>query len=81
MFADLLGVEHVCVDDNFFELGGNSLQAMRLASMVRSALGVELDLGILFESPTIEGLAGPLSQSPTSSRPTLRRMSREGDTQ
>jgi amino acid adenylation domain-containing protein/non-ribosomal peptide synthase protein (TIGR01720 family) len=57
MWAELLGVERLGVHDNFFELGGHSLLATQLVSRVRATFEVELDLGRLFEQPTISALA------------------------
>jgi amino acid adenylation domain-containing protein len=57
LFADLLGVERVGADDGFFTLGGHSLLAMRLLFRVREALGVDLDVADVFESPTPTALA------------------------
>jgi acyl carrier protein len=71
LFAEVLGIDSVRVSDNFFALGGHSLTAVRLIARVRSALGAELSVRTVFQSPTVAGLAQRLDDS-DNTRPALR---------
>lgn len=62
LWQETLRVERVGIFDNFFALGGHSLLATQLLARVRSAFQVELPLRLLFEQPTIAGLAQALAQ-------------------
>jgi amino acid adenylation domain-containing protein len=57
IWRETLGVAQIGVESNFFDLGGHSLMATRVVTQIRERFGVELPLRVLFESPTIAGLA------------------------
>ena len=61
--AAVLGIDRVSIEDDFFVLGGHSLLAARLASQLRQALGVDLPMRQVFETPTVAALAAEIEQS------------------
>jgi amino acid adenylation domain-containing protein len=63
IWAGLLGVERVSIHDDFFGLGGHSLLATQAVSRLRDALGVDLPLRRLFETPRVSDLAPVVTQA------------------
>ncbi|OZD28309.1 hypothetical protein CH284_28730 [Rhodococcus sp. 06-156-3] len=57
VYAELLGRDRVGADDNFFELGGNSLIGTQVAARVGSRLNCCVPARLLFDAPTVAGLA------------------------
>src|SRR5260370_22693559 len=56
-WADVLGIAEVGRHDDFFALGGHSLLATQLVFQLQKALQVEGSVRLLFESPTVAGMA------------------------
>jgi acyl carrier protein len=48
---------------NFFEIGGHSLLAMRLISMIRTRLELEVEIKDIFEFTTVKNLSKYLGHS------------------
>jgi len=62
IWAEQLNVKQVNADDHFFLLGGNSIAATQVIARVREELGLELNLRLLFEAPTLSAFAVAVAQ-------------------
>ncbi|UUM21367.1 non-ribosomal peptide synthetase [Mycoavidus sp. SF9855] len=79
IWAELLHVEQISRHDSFFALGGHSLLAIRLMNRV-AALGAELPLAALFDSPCLAAFAAVVNKRLTqedSTLPTITPVSRK----
>jgi len=71
IWAEVLQVGQVGRYDHFFELGGHSLLAMRMVSLIRQRLGVELALSELFADAQLSAVAEVLSRAGRSTFPDI----------
>ncbi len=62
IWAGILGIDQVSIKDNFFEIGGHSLLATQMASRVREAFAIDLELRVLFDSPQLAQLAAVVEE-------------------
>ena len=71
IWQKVLGKETISVTANFFDLGGHSLLAVSLLTEIENTFGRNLPLGTFLTAPTIEDLAGVLSQEASSASDSL----------
>ncbi len=65
VWAEVLGQPARGTAESFFAAGGHSLLALQLMARLRDAFGIDLPLSILFQSPTIAGLAAAIEAERT----------------
>ncbi|WP_433042379.1 phosphopantetheine-binding protein [Dactylosporangium sp. CS-033363] len=56
IWCAVLGVAPGPSDETFLDLGGQSISAMLIATRVRDELGVDIEIGDLFDDPTLASL-------------------------
>ncbi|HET9282166.1 MAG TPA: amino acid adenylation domain-containing protein, partial [Candidatus Angelobacter sp.] len=60
IWSEVLKHKQIGIEDNFFEMGGHSLLATQVIARIREAFRVEVPMRLLFEAPTVAGLAAAL---------------------
>ncbi len=78
VWSEVLGLERIGVHDDFFALGGNSILSVRAVSRMRQALGIKLSPRVLFDTPTIAGLAASVAPEESFEDAPIPAASREG---
>jgi tyrocidine synthetase III len=73
IFADILGTGHdgIGIDADFFQLGGHSLKAVSLVNAIHKSFHVKIDIGTVFQSPSIRELAELVLEKGNTSDPFL----------
>lgn len=56
IWKEVLNVDKIGVTDDFFDLGGHSILAVKLTSLIKSKLGKNLPISVLFTDSTIRDL-------------------------
>ena len=70
LVGKLLGVVDVGRHQDFFSLGGHSLSAAQLVARINRQLDAKLSLRMIFESPTVAGLARLIETQKSDLNPT-----------
>ncbi|GGV28211.1 hypothetical protein GCM10010277_10210 [Streptomyces longisporoflavus] len=79
LWRTVLRQERVSIRDNFFAVGGHSLTAVNLIGRINRELGSSLPLQVLFDAPTVAGLARLVDRTPAAALSRLVRLrGREG---
>src|SRR5579864_3545095 len=61
IWQEVLGVEKIGRHDNFFELGGHSLLAVGMIGRLKEEIGLEVEIGDVFEHSRLSELASRIS--------------------
>ncbi|MEU4580359.1 phosphopantetheine-binding protein [Nonomuraea sp. NPDC023979] len=63
IWCELFEVPRVDPHDDFFALGGHSMLAVRMASRLRTELGLRVPVRTILENPTVAGLSQMLDEA------------------
>ncbi|MET0395515.1 MAG: amino acid adenylation domain-containing protein, partial [Longimicrobiaceae bacterium] len=61
-WCEVLKLDRVGVFDDFFALGGHSLLATQVIARIREEMGEDVPLRVMFDTPTIAGMAAYLEE-------------------
>jgi len=76
IWREVLEVEKVGLHDDFFALGGHSLLAVAMITRLREALGLDVELGDIFEHPCLSDFAGKIAHGRRAQLPPITKADR-----
>lgn len=77
LYQEIFALDRVGADDSFFDLGGHSLLANRLVPRLRAEFGVAIDVRMVFDNPTVAGLAALIEATPVAAPEELTAAERD----
>ncbi|MFC4531326.1 non-ribosomal peptide synthetase [Sphaerisporangium dianthi] len=63
IWEEVLRIDGILPDEDMFELGGHSLTVTQIASRIRKRLGVDVELDVFFDTPTIAAVVAAIRLS------------------
>jgi acyl carrier protein len=57
IWSEVLSLERIGIEENFFDLGGHSLLAAQIIHRINQTFDIDLPMRVIFDQPTIAGLA------------------------
>src|SRR5579864_7603526 len=76
IWREVLAAEKVGRNDDFFALGGHSLLAATMITRLREALGLEVELGDIFERPCLSDFASKIANGQRAQLPPITKADR-----
>jgi amino acid adenylation domain-containing protein len=73
VWKQILKTASIGPDENFFHLGGDSLRAIQSVLQINRALGSNITITNVFQTPTVRGLARKIDPAKAQSLPGIRR--------
>lgn len=63
IWREVFGLESVSLSADLFDLGGHSLTITRIATRIRSRMGIGIPLTVFYDTPTILGIASAVERA------------------
>jgi len=77
IWQEVLGRAEIGIDESFFEAGGHSLLATQVVTRINDALGVEIGVRDLFESPTVREFSAKIENGLRKEQQPITRIRRD----